>query len=210
MQQAYRDRGEYPMNGPVEIRVSGLDRPEDCLVPGAQVPLLSAARPWPGHPEWDCVIWFNILSIPGTPIATRYYSELEEWFYTNYTGDYAGVRIEWSKGWAYTEAGAYTNVFTLSSRIPASFTQGMPSNANFRTAVDILDRLDPARIFSTRLLDHLMPRSADINGDGRVDGADLSEQLVAWGPNPSRADLNMDGKVDGDDLARLLNQWGTP
>jgi hypothetical protein len=86
----------------------------------------------------------------------------------------------------------------------------MPSNANFRTAVDILDRLDPARIFSTRLLDHLMPRSADINGDGRVDGADLSEQLVAWGPNPSRADLNMDGKVDGDDLARLLNQWGTP
>jgi FAD/FMN-containing dehydrogenase len=210
MQQAHRDRGEYPMNGPVEIRVSGLDRPEDCLVPGAQVPLLSAARPWPGHPEWDCVIWFNILSIPGTPIATRYYSELEEWFYANYTGDYAGVRIEWSKGWAYTEAGAYTNDFTLSSRIPASFTQGMPSNANFRTAVDILDRLDPARIFSTRLLDHLMPRSADINGDGRVDGADLSEQLVAWGPNPSRADLNMDGKVDGDDLARLLNQWGTP
>mgnify|MGYP003329200700 CR=1 FL=1 len=47
MQQAYRDRGEYPMNCPVEIRVTGIDRPEDCLVPGAQVPLLSAARPWP-------------------------------------------------------------------------------------------------------------------------------------------------------------------
>ena len=29
MQQAYRDRGEYPMNGPVEIRVTGMDRPED-------------------------------------------------------------------------------------------------------------------------------------------------------------------------------------
>jgi FAD/FMN-containing dehydrogenase len=208
MQQAYRDRGEYPMNGPVEIRISSLDKPEDCLVPGAQIPLLSAARPWPGHPDWDCVIWFNILSIPGTPIATRYYSELEEWFYGNYTGDYAGVRIEWSKGWAYTEAGAYTNDVTIQSRIPASFMQGMPVDANFRTAVDILDRLDPARIFSTRLLDRLMPRSADLNGDGTVDGADLADQLVAWGPHPSRADLNMDGKVDGDDLARLLNQWG--
>jgi hypothetical protein len=54
-----------------------------------------------------------------------------------------------------------------------------------------------------------MPRSADLNGDGRVDGADLADQLVAWGPQPSRADLNIDGKVDGVDLARLLNQWGT-
>jgi FAD/FMN-containing dehydrogenase len=206
MQQAYRDRGEYPMNCPVEIRVTGTDRPEDCLVPGAQVPLLSAARPWPDQPDWDCVIFFNILSVPGTPVAPRYYAELEEWFYANYAG-YAGVRVEWSKGWAYTDAGGYTNELTLAARIPASFTQGMPTGASFQTAVDILDRLDPHRIFSTKFLDRLMPRSADINGSGEVDGADLAEQLAAWGPGTSRADLNNDRKVDGMDLAQLLNQW---
>jgi hypothetical protein len=30
-------------------------------------------------------------------------------------GDYAGVRVEWSKGWGYTPAGAWTNECTASS-----------------------------------------------------------------------------------------------
>jgi FAD/FMN-containing dehydrogenase len=207
MQQAYRDRGEYPMNGPVEIRVTGVDRPEDCLVPGAQVPLLSAARPWTGHPEWDCVIFFNILSVPGTPVSARYYAELEDWFYANYPS-YAGVRVEWSKGWAYTEAGAYTNELTLGARIPASFTQGMAQDAGFRAAVDMLDRLDPHRVFSTKFLDRLMPRSADLNGDGVVDGADLGALLSQWGAQGGPADLNGDGVVDGVDLGKMLAGWG--
>ena len=211
MQQAYRDRGEYPMNCPVEIRVTGMDRPEDCLVPGAQVPLLSAARPWPTHPEWDCVIFFNILSVPGTPVAPRYYAELEEWFYANYDS-YAGVRVEWSKGWAYTDAGPYTNEATLGTRIPESFTQGMPAGEDFRAAVDLLDRMDPHRVFCTKFLDRLMPRSADLNGDGTVNGADLAELLAGWGAVTganAKADLNGDGVVDGFDLARVLARWGT-
>ena len=206
MQQAYRDRGEYPMNGPVEIRVTGLDRPEDCLVPGAQVPLLSAARPWTGHPEWDCVIFFNILSVPGTPVSARYYAELEEWFYANYPS-YAGVRVEWSKGWAYTEAGAYTNELTLGARIPASFTQGMAQDAGFRAAVGMLDAMDPHRVFSTKFLDRLMPRSADLNGDGVVDGADLGALLSQWGAQGGPADLNGDEAVDGSDLGEMLSRW---
>jgi FAD/FMN-containing dehydrogenase len=206
MQQAYRDRGEYPMNGPVEIRVTGMDRPEDCLVPGAQVPLLSAARPWTGHPEWDCVIFFNILSVPGTPVSARYYAELEEWFYANYPS-YAGVRVEWSKGWAYTEAGAYTNELTLGARIPASFTQGMAQDAGFRAAVGMLDAMDPHRVFSTKFLDRLMPRSADLNGDGVVDGADLGALLSQWGAQGGPADLNWDGAVDGSDLGEMLSRW---
>ena len=206
MQQAYRDRGEYPMNGPVEIRVTGMDRPEDCLVPGAQVPLLSAARPWTGHPEWDCVIFFNILSVPGTPVSARYYAELEEWFYANYPS-YAGVRVEWSKGWAYTEAGAYTNELTLGARIPASFTQGMAQDAGFRAAVGMLDAMDPHRVFSTKFLDRLMPRSADLNGDGVVDGADLGALLSQWGAQGGPADLNGDEAVDGSDLGEMLSRW---
>ncbi|MFO0000859.1 MAG: cholesterol oxidase substrate-binding domain-containing protein, partial [bacterium] len=90
--------------------------------------------------------------------------------YTNYVGDYAGVRVEWSKGWGYTPAGAWTNQDVIGTRIPASFTQGMAADASFRTAVDILDRLDPARIYSTPFLDRLMPRSRDLTGDGQVGG----------------------------------------
>ena len=207
LQQTYRDRGDYPMNSAVEIRVCGLDRPEHCMVPGAQVPLLSALRPWPAQPEWDTAVWFDILSIPGTPTANDYYAELEQWIYTNYVGDYAGVRVEWSKGWGYTPAGAWTNQDVIGARIPASFTQGMAADASFRIAVDILDRLDPARIFSTPFLDRLMPRSRDLTGDGQVDGADLAKLLEKWGEGRGSADLNADGVVDGSDLAELLGRW---
>ena len=207
LQQTYRDRGDYPMNSAVEIRVCGLDRPEHCMVPGAQVPLLSALRPWPAQPEWDTAVWFDILSIPGTPTANDYYAELEQWIYTNYVGDYAGVRVEWSKGWGYTPAGAWTNQDVIGARIPASFTQGMAADASFRTAVDILDRLDPARIYSTPFLDRLMPRSRDLTGDGQVGGADLAKLLEKWGEGRGPADLNGDGVVDGADLAELLGRW---
>ena len=207
LQQTYRDRGDYPMNSAVEIRVCGLDRPEHCMVPGAQVPLLSALRPWPAQPEWDTAVWFDILSIPGTPTANDYYAELEQWIYTNYVGDYAGVRVEWSKGWGYTPAGAWTNQDVIGARIPASFTQGMAADASFRTAVDILDRLDPARIYSTPFLDRLMPRSRDLTGDGQVGGADLAKLLEKWGEGRGPADLNGDGVVDGSDLAELLGRW---
>jgi FAD/FMN-containing dehydrogenase len=209
LQQTYRDRGEYPMNSAVEIRVCGLDHPEDCRVPGAQVPLLSALRPWPSKPEWDTAVWFDILSIPGTPAASNYYAEIEEWIYANYVGDYAGVRVEWSKGWAYTDAGGWKNEGVIGTSIPASFTSGMPVDASFRTAVDIFDALDPHRVFSTKLLDVLMPRSADLNRDGSVGAPDLATMLSAWGSGRGPADLDNNGVVGGEDLADLLGRWTT-
>lgn len=52
--------------------------------------------------------------------------------------------------------------------------------------------------------------TADLNGDGVVDGADLGELLAAWGNCPEKcaADLNDDGVVDGADLGLLLAAWG--
>lgn len=48
----------------------------------------------------------------------------------------------------------------------------------------------------------------DINGDGRVQGADLSALLGAWGACPGcPADLNGDGNVSGVDLSMLLGGW---
>ena len=55
------------MNGPVEIRVTGLDVPERCEIASATSPQLSALRPRPDQPDWDVAVWFDILTMPGTP-----------------------------------------------------------------------------------------------------------------------------------------------
>jgi hypothetical protein len=91
------------------------------------------------------------------------------------------VRVEWPKSWAYTAAGAWTNAEVIGGRILAAVMQGMAEDAGFRAAVDMLDRLDPHRVFSTKLLDRLMPRSEDLNEDGAVDGADSGAMLARWG-----------------------------
>jgi YVTN family beta-propeller protein len=57
-----------------------------------------------------------------------------------------------------------------------------------------------------------VPLSADINGDGVVNAADLAQLLSEWGPGGSapagtRSDLNEDGLVNPADLAQLLAEW---
>jgi hypothetical protein len=55
-------------------------------------------------------------------------------------------------------------------------------------------------------------RPTDINGDGNVDGIDLTALLAAWGSCPStgscHADLDASGAVDGVDLTAMLADWG--
>ncbi len=52
------------------------------------------------------------------------------------------------------------------------------------------------------------PIPADLNGDGHVDGADLSIVLAAYGTSTSGADPSGDGFVDGIDLAIVLAAYG--
>ena len=58
----------------------------------------------------------------------------------------------------------------------------------------MLFRVDPALV-------------GDLNGDGVVDGGDLTILLGNWGSS-GVGDLNGDGIVDGADLAILLGNWG--
>ncbi len=48
---------------------------------------------------------------------------------------------------------------------------------------------------------------ADLDFDGRVNGADLGILLLAWGTSNPAADLDRDGVVSGSDLGLLLLQW---
>ena len=47
----------------------------------------------------------------------------------------------------------------------------------------------------------------DLNGDGNVDGTDLTQLLGDWGVSGTKADLDENGTVDGGDLVILLGNW---
>lgn len=154
---SYQAQGSYPINGPTEIRVTGLDTPGNVTVQGAATPLLSALRPRPDHTEWDVAVWLDVLTIPGTPQSDHFYHDLETWIFGNYTGSYATVRPEWSKGWAYTDSAAWSNATFLTSTIPNAYRAGQATGDNWDTAVAALDAYDPHRIFTNDFLSTLLP-----------------------------------------------------
>jgi len=97
---------------------------------------------------------------------------------------------------------------------PAPGDEFLVAGANSRTGEFQTVQLPPAGggvSYSLEYRDALVvvvvEPTADINGDGQVDGADLGSLLSAWGTDNSAADLNGDGLVDGADLGSLLSAW---
>jgi FAD/FMN-containing dehydrogenase len=152
---SFQNNGQFPMNGPVEIRVTGLDHPAEVNTQGAQEPTLSSVRPRPDHPEWDVVVWLDMGTLPVTPGYSQFYAEMEAWIWSHYTGSYATVRPEWSKAWACTSTAPWTNASTLASTIPAAVSAGQASDDGWTTATAILSRYDPDKVFSSPFLDTL-------------------------------------------------------
>ncbi|WP_405961741.1 FAD-binding protein [Streptomyces sp. NBC_00024] len=152
---AYAAQGRYPVNGSVEIRVTGLDDPADVGVAGARAPLLSALRPRADRPAWDTAVWLDVLTLPGTPDAEAFFRELERFLLTTYDGGHALTRVEWSKGWAYTDEAAWSDEEVLGTVVPESFDDG--EGPGWDGATEILDRLDPHRVYGNTFLDRLFP-----------------------------------------------------
>ncbi|WP_405534164.1 cholesterol oxidase substrate-binding domain-containing protein [Streptomyces sp. NBC_00075] len=148
---AYAALGRFPVNGTVEIRATGLDQPGDTDSAGAQAPLLSALRPVDGHPEWDTAVWLDVLTLPGTPYAEAFFRELEQFLLDTYDGGHALTRVEWSKGWGYTDTAAWNDEEVIGTAVPASYGDGV-----WQQAVGTLDRLDPHRVFGNAFLDRLL------------------------------------------------------
>lgn len=155
--EAYRAQGKFPVNGPVEIRVTGLDRAGEVGVANAVEPLLSAARPVRDRPEWDCAVWLDLLTLPGTPEAEPFYREIEQWVFSQFSGSYALARVEWSKGWGYGASGAWSDAAVIGQTIPQSLRYGQAAGAGWDAALAILNRYDPARVYASPLLDRLLP-----------------------------------------------------
>jgi FAD/FMN-containing dehydrogenase len=152
---SYASAGEYPMNGPVEIRVTGLDHPADALVTGAQSPILSSVRPRPDETGWDVAVWLDMGTLPVTPGFSQFYAAMESWIWSHYSGSYATVRPEWSKAWACTSAAPWTSTAILGTTIPAAVSAGQASGDGWSAAVSILTGYDPNGVFSNPFLDTL-------------------------------------------------------
>jgi FAD/FMN-containing dehydrogenase len=147
---AYADRGQFPVNGSVEIRVTGLDDPADVGLDGARTPLLSALGPRGDRPEWDTAVWLNILTLPGTPYAEAFLSQIERFLLRTFDGEYAMTRVEWSKGWAYTRDAAWSDGEVLGAVVPSTFGEDV-----WGMASGTLDRFDPHGVFGNAFLDRL-------------------------------------------------------
>jgi FAD/FMN-containing dehydrogenase len=147
---AYASRGRFPVNGSLEIRVTGLDDPADVGADGARTPLLSALGPRGDHPEWDTAVWLNILTLPGTPHAEAFLREIERFLLGTFDGGHAMTRVEWSKGWAYTDEAVWSDDDVLGAAVPGSFGAGTWGQAS-----EVLDRLDPHGVFGNGFLDRL-------------------------------------------------------
>jgi len=148
--EQFRQRGLYPANNTCEIRITGLDHPEDSGIDGAQTASLSAIAPVAGRPELDTAIWLDVLTLPGTPGADELFAGLEQWF-SDLPPELGVARPEWAKRFATTVGGgSWTDTEDLRQRIPSA----LPA---FTEAVATLERLDPRGVFRAQLHDRLMP-----------------------------------------------------
>ncbi|MBB3033824.1 cholesterol oxidase substrate-binding domain-containing protein [Alteriqipengyuania lutimaris] len=160
MLHAYQAKGRYPVNAPLEIRVTGLDDPSHIVTPGggdAQTPLISAltcdedAR----SNGWDCAVWFDVLTLPGTKYENDFYSELEDWFVQRFPAPEYRLMPEWSKGWAYTEkGGAWTNG-EFFAMMREAFSDGRDATSDWNYVVRTMAKYDSAGLFATPLLSEL-------------------------------------------------------
>lgn len=151
----YQSRNSWPMNGPIEVRVTGLDKPADSLTKGAVMPALSAIKPDAAHPEWDVAIWLDILTMPDTPDANKFYNEMEQWIFSHFNSDDSRACVEWSKGWAYSDKGTWDNMEMLDNIIPETLSHATDNNENWEYAVNTLNSYDPYNLFTTPFIEKL-------------------------------------------------------
>ncbi len=144
--------GQYPMNSAVEIRVTGTDTVAGLAVPDAQPPALSATAPI--RETLDTVVWVDALSIANSshyqnPATDPFYVSLESallalWGPQGTDTSRAIIRPEWSKGWGFTAAGAWTKGTTIDGYL-ATFPR-------YKWATETLAKYDAAGIFTDDFL----------------------------------------------------------
>ncbi|WP_337155435.1 cholesterol oxidase substrate-binding domain-containing protein, partial [Pseudomonas aeruginosa] len=71
--------------------------------------------------------------------------------------DYSSLRVEWSKGWGYSPTAAWAEPTVVDQLVAQSLRQGLVADNDWDAAARQLNEADPHRLFSSPLLDRLMP-----------------------------------------------------
>lgn len=160
MLASYAAKGQYPVNSPLEIRVTGLDDTTNVYAPTgstAPSPLISSLT-YDSVAQangYDCAVWFDVLTLPDTPYSNNFYAELEDWFEKRFTAPAARLFPEWSKGWAYTVAGGGWTDPTFLALMRTNFTTGRSATTNWNAVVATYKKYDRANLFANDFLDRL-------------------------------------------------------
>jgi hypothetical protein len=144
----------YPVNGPVEIRCTTIDYQDDLkLGPNAKAPALAMTHSVDPKNGNDTVLWVEVLTFPGTPGSGPFFAALEEWMRDTWIkGTNWVLRPEWSKGWAYTESGPWTDTWVMGTWIPSVYEEAS-DGMNFAYAKQALADADPHKLFHNSFLD---------------------------------------------------------
>lgn len=143
----YQKDNKFPINAPVEIRITGIDDPALLNIPGAEPPLLAASAPMhPDRKELDTVFWVDILTMPETPYVAEFYTEMEAFMYKTWPDN---LRPEWSKGWAFNDKGGWQNLHVLHKVIPQYYAATLPR------AKQILEKYDPKNVYTNWLINQI-------------------------------------------------------
>lgn len=130
---------------------------------------------------------------------------------TGHAATAVSIAVEPTPGWSATPAESTTAILAPgeSTTVPIEVQPG-PAAASGELLLSARREIDSATRAFAWLAVELSALSADLDGNGVVNGADLAILLGAWGPcrtAPCPADLNGDGVIDGTDLAILLGEW---
>jgi len=156
MVDSYAWKLEFPINSPLEIRVTSLDDPALVGMPKgstAESPTISALRydDVAKKNKWDVALWLDVLTLPGTASSNTFYAELEEWLMNRFTGDKGLVMVEWSKGWAYTADGEPNAGAWTSAKVMNTIRQNFGDD-DWNYEVATLAKYDKSNLFTNALL----------------------------------------------------------
>ena len=151
MLDAAETAGTYPINAAMEIRCTTIDRPGVLPTPA----LAATHSVAPHDPTLDTVVWLNVGTVTGTPGSNAFYTELETWLLTTWGQTEPNrLRPEWSKGWAYTASGPWTNPTVLQA-VKAAYNQPGGDALTLKWAASTLASYDQANIFTNALLGNI-------------------------------------------------------
>ncbi len=147
----YRNKGlfgQYPVNAPLEIRITGLDAPNESPGMAGRPVISSLATDADTETKgWDVALWLDVLTLPGTAHAEAFYTDLEAWMLQHFQAPYAKVVPEWSKGWAYTPQNGPWSSDAFMQIVRNGFTQGRNADDNWAWQVDTMKRYDAHGLF---------------------------------------------------------------